>query len=270
MVLLLDGEELVGAKQNRILNTTVLLSAKAETKIPVSCVEQGRWRHISQEFSSGSYSPAKLRARKSRSVSHNLIMAQEARSDQGAVWEEVASNVEELAVCSPTMAMHDAVEQRREWLGAYVEALPYLPQARGVVAAINGRFVALDLLDKPATMQRIWPRLITGYAMDAIAARQSKEKSSPIVFSAKAVSALLDHLGEIDCHPCQSVGVGQDWRFDAEDVLGQALIAEGSCVHLSAFPSQQLHGEQCPPHSIQPPSTRRRSRRALPPDERIY
>ena len=39
MVLLLDGEELVGAKQNRILNITLLAPAMQDTVIPVSCVE---------------------------------------------------------------------------------------------------------------------------------------------------------------------------------------------------------------------------------------
>ena len=42
-VLLYDGEELVGAKQNRILNVTVLVPAQSETRLPVSCVEEGRW-----------------------------------------------------------------------------------------------------------------------------------------------------------------------------------------------------------------------------------
>jgi hypothetical protein len=42
-LLLLDGEDLIGAKHNRILNTTVLVAAQTEVTIPVSCVEQGRW-----------------------------------------------------------------------------------------------------------------------------------------------------------------------------------------------------------------------------------
>src|SRR6266511_802990 len=52
-VLLYDGEELLGAKQNRILNVTVLVPARSETKIPVSCVEEGRWHARSAHFAPG-------------------------------------------------------------------------------------------------------------------------------------------------------------------------------------------------------------------------
>ncbi len=42
-VLLVDGEELVGARQNRILNVTLLVGGRQKEVIPISCVEQARW-----------------------------------------------------------------------------------------------------------------------------------------------------------------------------------------------------------------------------------
>lgn len=43
---LLDGEELVGAKQNRILNLSILVPGQTSLEIPVSCVEQSRWSRL--------------------------------------------------------------------------------------------------------------------------------------------------------------------------------------------------------------------------------
>src|SRR6266487_3304682 len=43
LVFLLEGEELIGAKQNRVLNVSILAAAHVAVKIPVSCVEAGRW-----------------------------------------------------------------------------------------------------------------------------------------------------------------------------------------------------------------------------------
>ena len=64
-VLLYDGEELVGAKQNRILNVSVLVGAGAKLPIPVSCVEQGRWNRSSVDFDVATHiSHAHLRRRK--------------------------------------------------------------------------------------------------------------------------------------------------------------------------------------------------------------
>ena len=49
-ILLLDGEELEGAKQNRVLNTTILVDPKSVLKVPVSCTERGRWNRVSAAF----------------------------------------------------------------------------------------------------------------------------------------------------------------------------------------------------------------------------
>ena len=44
-VLLYEGEEVLGAQQNRTFDISVLVAAGTSLPVPVSCVEQGRWDH---------------------------------------------------------------------------------------------------------------------------------------------------------------------------------------------------------------------------------
>src|SRR6266498_3031889 len=81
-VLLYDGEELLGAKQNRILNVTVLAAAKSETRIPVSCVEQGRWHARSADFDAARHAAyPELRRRKAEQLSSSPLARGIAQSD---------------------------------------------------------------------------------------------------------------------------------------------------------------------------------------------
>jgi hypothetical protein len=85
-VLIIDGEELLGARQNRISNLTVLAPGKKTLPLPVSCVERGRWSYKSREFAeSPDIMYREARAKKSRAVSHNLSMSGSRVSDQGEV-----------------------------------------------------------------------------------------------------------------------------------------------------------------------------------------
>jgi hypothetical protein len=253
-VLLIDGEELQGAKQNRILNTSVLLPPKSKTRIPVSCVEEGRWSHVSPTFKAGNYAPSSLRQRKSRDVQHSLRARGRAESDQGAVWESVAEHIETRAAQSPTRAMSDAMATLADVLGRYHEALPYPSATCGVVAAVCGRFVAMDAFDSPSTLETIWGRLVASYAMDAEASPEKSDKT----FSARAAAVLVEHAADQECQAFASVGLGNDLRFQADDVLGQALEAQGHLLHMSVFPHNGNHRRPSNIRpAIQPPSYRR-------------
>ena len=258
-VLLVDGEELVGAKQNRILNTSILLAGKSETLIPVSCVEQGRWRYASPGFAAGMYSPPRLRARKSRDVGRNLRATGQAASDQGAVWDQVAENLNALGASSPTMSMHETFVARKAALDEFLRAMPYPAQARGVMVFIGGGFAALDVFDRPETLERLWPRLLRGYALDVMARRNMPDMARMHV----APAVVMERLRLMACRPCPSVGMGEDWRFEADDFVGQALIVGETCVHLCAFPNANPGGSQShgPAAHIRPPSQRRRQKR---------
>ena len=97
-VLLLDGEELIGAKQNRILNLTILVPAKQSLVIPVSCVEQGRWSYQSAEFSSAPRTHyATGRAMKMSQVTNSLDTKGERYSDQSTLWTDISQKTSRLA-----------------------------------------------------------------------------------------------------------------------------------------------------------------------------
>jgi hypothetical protein len=150
--------------------------------------------------------------------------------------------------------MSDAMETLADVLRRYNEALAYPSGTCGVVAAVCGRFVAADAFDSPSTLEVIWPRLVASYAVDAEAARNEVDKT----FSAKAASVLLEHVAEQQCQAFDSVGLGRDLRFEAEDLLGQALHVEDHLLHLSVFPpTTNRHRAYLGPR-IHPPSQRRR------------
>lgn len=232
-VLLLDGEELVGAKQNRILNLSILAPAGVETKIPVSCVEAGRWGYRSRRFGSSDRAHhARGRAAKLRQVSDSMLASGSRRSDQHAVWDELANTSAEFGVRSDTAAMTDIFEQRRTSIDEHVARLKPLPGQVGAIFSIDGKVVGMDLFDDPATCAKLLPKLVRSYALGAIGekADEAGDKSA-----LRDASTLLQALGLAEAKRFQAVGLGEDWRVQGEHIMAAALVHNGVAVHLCGF-----------------------------------
>ena len=229
-VLLLDGEELVGAKQNRVLNTTVLVAAGAKVAIPVSCVEQGRWAWRSRRFSSSDVSLyAFARRKKAARVNHFLRAVGHHRSDQGEVWEDVAASAARLSVESPTDAMHDVFVRHEPEVGATRQAIAPRPGQVGAVVWIAGAWAGLELLAGPAMFARAWPRLATGYIADALG-------QAPKPFAPDAAEVRLAIL-RTPAEPAPAVALGAEQRLTGTEVVGAALVVDERVAHLMAFPA---------------------------------
>jgi hypothetical protein len=145
-VLLYDGEELVGAKQNRILNVSVLVGAGTELPIPVSCVEEGRWHQVSAAFGASPHAAhPQLRRRKAESLRMDPL----ARGvSQGEVWDEVRVKNMRMDVRSATGASADAYRRWHEPLVELERAFPLQPGQAGAVLAL-GQDVCLDYVSRP-------------------------------------------------------------------------------------------------------------------------
>jgi len=227
-VLFLEGEELVGAKQNRILNTTVLVAAYSKTKIPVSCVEQGRWGYRSRHFgSSGSHCSFKMRRVLRDSVSRSIKEERGHASDQSEVWKEVAFLHATHGVSSGTSAMSDAYDMYRGRIEEYQERLKYVEGATGAAVAIASKIVALDVFDKPATCQKVWDRMLSGVVFDALEAGQSDRMATN-----EEVEQFLGAVPKLSWEKAEAVGEGDEFRAESDKGdHASALVFDQAVVH---------------------------------------
>jgi hypothetical protein len=232
-VLLLDGEELAGAKQNRVLNTTILIDINSETTIPVSCTEHGRWSYTSSHFGDSDVVMASnVRREKVRSVHENLKNMSVPMSDQGAVWDNIQGMADEAKVHSRTGAMKDVFESKEDELDDYVQAMKCVPGQKGVVVLINGLVVGLDCLSLESAYSVLHPKLVKSYAMEALL--EAKKKPRPV--SLDTAKLFLERTTQCGEKKYKSVGLGWDYRFEAERMVGSALEHGGHVIHAAFFP----------------------------------
>src|SRR5262249_38289463 len=111
LLFLMSGEQLQGAKQNRVLNISIMVGSKSDLPIPVSCVEAGRWRYQSEKFaSSGTASHSYLRAMMVTHVTQSYRSAGSPASQQDAVWSEVARKLGKMGSRSSSSALNQVYE----------------------------------------------------------------------------------------------------------------------------------------------------------------
>ena len=258
-VLLLDGEELIGAKQNRILNLSVLAPANEHIEIPVSCVEAGRWRHVSAEFRSAKRAHyATGRSHKAAKVSQSLIGAELRHADQGAIWRDIHAKSARMRVQSDTAAAAALYDSRRRQLDDYDRAFHTVSQQLGAVFVLAGKVISLDLFDCAQTCTETLPKLVQSCALDALDAQfadaiasagldglppfdPARQPRPTAAADAKitpldAAGTFLQALTEASTQAFDAIGEGQDLRFTGQVVAGGALVARDRLIHLCAFP----------------------------------
>ena len=236
-VLVVDGTELVGAKQNRIVNASFLLPPKSVTKVPVSCVEQGRWGYRGKTFGRSPHHAAHS-IRKMNVMHHKetLKARKGYRSDQGKVWEAVTCMSHEMNAPTPTGAMHDVYEQKRISFEEFEKKIRPVRGQTGAVFLVRGTFAGLDLFDRPATLKSLFPKLLSAVAVETMmAGRREKGEPKTDRSQAEKVRKVLEEIAGSLFEKFEPIGVGEDWRYEGKLSLGKALHFEGNLIHFSAF-----------------------------------
>ncbi|AEB08766.1 ARPP-1 family domain-containing protein [Desulfobacca acetoxidans] len=235
-ILLLDGEELVGAKQNRVLNVTILLAPNSETLIPVSCIEQGRWSYKSREFSSANRTmSADLRKKKTQSVHNRVRESGSFASDQGEIWEEISLKFERSHVPpSPTGALSDLFEAKKDTNKDYLKNFSPVDKQLGLAVFIDGNIAGVEFLGQHDKFQLLYHKLVTSYVMDALETADDISKEYPPL-SPNSITEFLAGAAGANMDKRKSVSLGWDIRLESETMVGAGLEFEQDILQLSLF-----------------------------------
>lgn len=169
-VFMLDGEEITGAQQNRIITASRICLPRSREEIGVVCVEENRWDEIGG-FQTGEYSYPGIRSILSQSRNREVDVQQ-------VIWREVDRKITVTKTRSKTSSMHDIFVNLRDEVNRYLEGFETLNHGTvGFVAVCGNRVLGADLFGSAALYRKLERKLIRSYALDAIEFRTPAKKN---------------------------------------------------------------------------------------------
>ncbi len=229
-VLLLDGEELVGGLQNRIVNSTIIILGHHSVRAVVSCVQQGRWSGSGDFQSAKSIFMASGRSVQKRGVGESLRREGVPVSDQGAVWNSVEQSLREHHVHSKTADYQDVRRHVMHQVEEFVEAIQPVPGQVGAVFFGNNGVIGAEYLHSPDLFARCLAKIVRSFSFETL--------SSPSLngTSADPAKTWWEEMLKSPFSKHNSVGVGDDIRTEAENSVGSGLMYGRVMIHFSGFP----------------------------------
>ncbi len=233
-LLIPEGQILVGAKQNRIINVTVLVAGGVKCALPVSGVEQGRWRYASPYFELRYYAPPSLRYKKLKSIQSNRSESGAAASNQSEVWQEVQHCIDRVKAWSETISLTDACESVRERLNQRRKHLALPETTAGILVGRRDRIVGMDLFDSPTTFKTLWGRLADAYLFEGLRG----PGDAPATPSALA-QRFIERLGNVARARVPALALGDELEIVDEGLAGTALLYDSRLCQLAVFGNEE-------------------------------
>lgn len=229
-VIIFDGEELTGAKQNRIVNLTIVVPALTHLTIPVSCVEQGRWSYRSRKFGSkSSFAYPSMRSRKFDKVKRNVRERKSFASDQNEIWDDIEEKSERLSAVSSTMSMEEVLYSALEQADDKPSEIEHQENQIGYLAFIRNKFAGGDIFGSVKHCERKLKRLVESYYFESLDWRTE--------FVEMSVGDVLSQIQNTKHEKSETVGKGEDYRFETETLQGVWKFVDGQIPHLLVLPN---------------------------------
>ena len=210
----------------------MLAPAGVELAVSVSCVEQGRWdehrRGANFAAAPQAHDPDLRRIKRTR-ANEASRMGQSPRANQHEVWDAVSTRLAAHHVASRSAALSDVFRAKGPELERLRREICHLPRQLGAIVEVSGRPVALDLTSRADVFADLLPRLASGYALQALAAKEiAPKKRTAYGFLAAALEAQRRWL--------PTPGMGDAFAVSQPGLEGSGLAVGRELIVLSAFP----------------------------------
>lgn len=230
-----DGDFLIGAKQNRVLNTSVLLKPNFRQVVPVSCVESGRWGYTTRKFDKTDYSaPAKMRKDKSKEIKCNLDQKKSHYADQGKVWDNVNLYSEEININSPTSDFHFLYCSVPDYYEDKIKDFELCPESNGLAVFVKNKILTIDIFNRCDVYEEYFPKILKSSILDV-----HGYKDSEFAFDGKEIMnellKFLDNKDKMEFQEYPGVSAGIEKRYETNEISGFELVHENHLIHFTAF-----------------------------------
>jgi len=235
-LLLTDMDILKGAKQNRVVNSSVLLAPGSKTGIDVSCVERLRWDYTSPTFKmSDNRMDPDMRSAKAQSVNQEAEGLMKGESTQSRMWGLITSKIAGKGSSNPTedyeQELADEVHKQKS-----IKKIDSHSDCNAVMVYMDKKIVALDLFGNRGAYTFYFPGL-----RDAALQMMGAAPPDGVLAEAEAFYRLDEYLDEIELNlkPSDLLnGIGTVRRDTREKNPGFELSYQQKTVHLASFALQ--------------------------------
>ena len=221
-LILIDGEEILGAKQNRIVNNTLLIAPKTTQAISVSCTEHGRWKHKS-EFRQSEY----IANFKTRRVKEYAARGQ--GNAQNAIWNSISCLEEENSFKSPTSAMSESYENLKVDHNKFLKAFEIVDGQCGVLIIQNGDIKGFEIFYNSQIYKEYHEKVLRSYLID------NKIKNTTFSINVDEIESFMDDANYLAFDRKDSEGMEVKFEFENDEGLGSLYTYDDEILHFSYF-----------------------------------
>ena len=228
-IIILNGELIIGTqiRQDRIVDSTVLIPGYATVLINTFCGEQYRWSpRLSNKIStSESLYFSSGRANNAADINTKL-------SKQCRIWSEISEKISDFNVKSFTNSVDQIYKKKKVNVEEIVNFFKIPSEAVGVALGINHQLVNIDIFSNNCMLQIYLPKIIRSIALDSF-----KKISKKSYLKKKDVHRFLRQIHQANKQKRKVVEgtLGEELQFNSESVAGSILYHKEQTVHFSAF-----------------------------------